>query len=567
MCFHKIIFTASLLAAAIISASCGSDSGSSPTSFSTPDAPEVTGLSTPSPLDVQLSLDSGSAATVAITAAAGGTVEATAADGTRYVLTIPDDALLADTEITMTPVTAAEGVPVEGGKLVGVDLEPEGLRFYSPATLTVHPAEATGPVEAISFSYLGDGEDLHLYPPVNDPETLSFNIFHFSGHIGFVDIGEGTQLTAEGPELTVEPDSFNPSDWEAQFEHEMGELLSEERNADLRGEEGNPQFQEILEGLVRDYYFQIISGLLPGIRSDCAQAKANSSKVLDWARQVELLGMGETFSNESSSIMDAVFAGADNCWEEAIEPCLDVNDGVQMREAIGIARMNILMGGSEDKYNPFDPELHCSGCTDVIDIEAWEGQVQLTFSDSATDGNYTLNIDRSLTGTLDLSLLGPPIPGPDGKVTQVRYTGDVTNGQTAVSEVLSSSGSTVSVTGEGEPAITSVGLAVRPEDCTYTMTVQWSTEVVHSSTGITNTGSGGQIKLTGSLPAGDKQPVLAGTKAVPTYYLPGRMPETPTEFFTLFGTFTYRFPEMTGSDRFADTNVTWSLSPASPGTS
>src|SRR5690606_8947276 len=95
------------------------------------------------------------------------------------------------------------------------------------------------------------------------------------------------------------------------------------REAQLTGEEGDPELNEKIEAIVNTFYIKVIAPILPKIMTDCSYAEANVSKVLGWARTVMLLGMDETFSGEVQKVMGAVVAGADNCWQEAIEPWVD----------------------------------------------------------------------------------------------------------------------------------------------------------------------------------------------------------------------------------------------------
>ena len=57
----------------------------------------------------------------------GATITATGADGTRYTLTIPANALLARQVIKVTPPTTIGGLPLSGGLVGAVQLAPDGL--------------------------------------------------------------------------------------------------------------------------------------------------------------------------------------------------------------------------------------------------------------------------------------------------------------------------------------------------------------------------------------------------------------------------------------------------------
>ena len=68
---------------------------------------------------------------------AGGTIEAVATDGTRFVLTIPAGALSEDTPLTMLPVAVSGrlGLPIE--LPVAVKVSPSGTQFTGGAELAI----------------------------------------------------------------------------------------------------------------------------------------------------------------------------------------------------------------------------------------------------------------------------------------------------------------------------------------------------------------------------------------------------------------------------------------------
>lgn len=66
----------------------------------------------------------------------GGTLTTTAA-GITYRLEVPAGALPTDVSIRMTPITSVGNLPLTGGLVAAVDLQPSGLRFSRAATLRV----------------------------------------------------------------------------------------------------------------------------------------------------------------------------------------------------------------------------------------------------------------------------------------------------------------------------------------------------------------------------------------------------------------------------------------------
>lgn len=112
----------------------------------------------------------------------GGTVVATAADGTTFTLRVPRGALNAPTAITLTPVTAMAGVPGAMQNILAVRAEPEGLTFAVPASLTVHPAMPGATQGLVGFSTSSTGSGLGLSSAVRHPngDIVLLDVSHFT---------------------------------------------------------------------------------------------------------------------------------------------------------------------------------------------------------------------------------------------------------------------------------------------------------------------------------------------------------------------------------------------------
>lgn len=302
----------------------------------------------PHPLQVSYVLEESQAVQQPVTID-GGNLSATGSDGTRYTLTIPPDALIEDAEIKMTPITRVSGFALEGGAVAGIKLEPEGLRLFNFATLTVTPPGGAA-VPAAGFASKEGGEDFHLYPLVLDPEVLSLKLMHFSEVIVYY---------GDGIYIPIDPDAFVPVDLEAQLEHQIAEVIQHERDAQIMGEESDPEATNKLEALLDAYYNLYIEPMLPKIASDCKYGKANVGKAVAWVRQVELMGFGERFAQESDAIGTARMAGLENCWKEMIGECFDPSNEAQVTEARILMRTFQLLGADPDAHDPFDPELTC----------------------------------------------------------------------------------------------------------------------------------------------------------------------------------------------------------------
>jgi hypothetical protein len=119
---------------------------------------------------VQVTFDTSHNASTTI-GAEGGTLSTTAADGTVYELVIPADALDFDETISMIPVSSVDGLPLSGGLVGAVMLEPAGIIFYEPATLRITlSAPITGDIQ-VGFAYEGTGEEFHLQRLISETST------------------------------------------------------------------------------------------------------------------------------------------------------------------------------------------------------------------------------------------------------------------------------------------------------------------------------------------------------------------------------------------------------------
>ena len=147
------------------------------------------------PTNLRLSLDT-TTAQEEIIQVSGGTLEATGPDGSVFVLEIPTGALLAPTHIRMTPVNQVEGFPGSGRMVATVQLEPEGLQLYRPASLSIQPSTAVSESETFGYAYAGSGSDAHLYPVQGDSSNVQFQLSHFSGY-GILYI-KGDDMVARG---------------------------------------------------------------------------------------------------------------------------------------------------------------------------------------------------------------------------------------------------------------------------------------------------------------------------------------------------------------------------------
>jgi hypothetical protein len=258
-----------LLGLALTVASCrGSGAGDSGTGWLAGDG---------KPVDLALTFDPANGAAKVITPR-GGYVSASGADGTLYRLEVPEGALLSDERISLIPVTAVKGLPLNGGSVAAVHLKPEGLRLLKPATLHIRAGGDVPVAEQVGFAYFGNGKDAHLYPLTRNRSRIELPIFHFSGY-GF---------GRAGPNDPGRSALQHAADKEARLASRVAEAINKDR-AKPEGERSAAT--EILVEYLAQYYQEVLRPLMKIAETDERMAECAIQRALSWERQMQLLGV------------------------------------------------------------------------------------------------------------------------------------------------------------------------------------------------------------------------------------------------------------------------------------
>ena len=256
-----------------------------------------------SPIDTQVNLDAKTAATALITPA-GGSLSATAADGTAFTLTLPAGALEKDAQITLTPASSIDGLPFSGGLVGALQMAPEGLRLLQAATLTIESPKtvAAEGFQTVAFGYHQGGEGMYLNPAAISGNVMTLEVWHFSG----AGAAQGTPA-----EVNAQQEQHVPQNAEDAFTQEMQQFEGRERQAELlkgqAGQEPDPEFGEKTIAAIKQGFKDFLEPQLAIALQDCEKAPAILARALGALRQMELMGGGKYFQAE----MDQVYATID----------------------------------------------------------------------------------------------------------------------------------------------------------------------------------------------------------------------------------------------------------------
>lgn len=302
---------------------------------------EQTGLATPHPLSVQPALDSAKIATQD-TPVEGGTLSVTGSDGTVFTLTIPNGALAGPEKITMTPVKSISGLPFSGGLQAAVELGPEGLQLFKPATLVIKPAKNVPFSSQVGFAYHGSGQELFMYP-LAPKVQLTIMVVHFSG------VGSAS-ATAADVQRQVQNQPTSPEDQAAQLiSAAIQDRLAQERQSQ---QNGNPPSEDLPKQIVeyeQQFFDRVVKPTVEHALSDASLIDGAMQTTLGWMRQVQLLGadgdprMKADFDYLGKQMRQLL----DNAAKDAADRCFQKQDPTAFVKIMWVERVRQLMGMGE----------------------------------------------------------------------------------------------------------------------------------------------------------------------------------------------------------------------------
>lgn len=232
-------------------------------------------------LDVKVQLDKKRTARGKISPA-GGNVSLTSADGSRFTLDVPPNALENETEITMTAVKSLDGAPLDKNTPTAVQLEPSGLFFKEMVTLTIVPAKEIPIKEQIIFGYEGEGKDYHL--ALVDPKSkdIKIKLMEFSG----AGVGSGSD-SAWAANLQIQAENVR-----TRLAQKAGAITQAERIKVILGyeEPDAAEWVEQIKSIMDQYDDQVIRKEVAAAELDCRFARKAIQSILGAERQRQLLG-------------------------------------------------------------------------------------------------------------------------------------------------------------------------------------------------------------------------------------------------------------------------------------
>jgi hypothetical protein len=349
------------LAAAIIASACGGGnpvaSNGNPVGSSGSAAGANATLLAPHPKSVSVTLDTAKA-TTAVIPVTGGTLTATGTDGSVFTLTIPDKALGGDEKVTMTPLSAINGLPFSGGLVAGVQLEPDGLELFEMATLTIKPAKDVPIANQVAVSYHGTGDNLFMQP-LDPTEGISMHILHFSGD------GVASGSTGEIEEQAKNPPTDAADQAAQQMNAEANAAIAAERQAALLGTASDQaaaaNVVDILKGTLNNWFDQVVEPKVAAAQADYTLTDDALYNAFVWLRRLALLGTGDAQHQAQIDRLTAQLEELKKAYEKALgDRCISQHDVSAVLPLISLEHQYQMLGlKTSAESGPLDTVKEC----------------------------------------------------------------------------------------------------------------------------------------------------------------------------------------------------------------
>jgi hypothetical protein len=332
-------------------------------------------LSNPTPCTVWVPTDATHAASALISAADGGTLTATGADGSTYTLTLPAGALASDETISLTPVSSLRGLGA-GTPAAGAQITPDGLALLKPATLVITPAHPVPVARQTGYFWHGTGRESGLYPPNPEPKSFTLTLYHFSGY-ALVDADRAARTAISNQPTNVQ-DRYA----------DYVKAVSAARAADDKGP-AQAALAKATLALLQTQLDAVVKPALAAAATDDRLAVSAVQTGLTWAHQAQVLG---AFDAEARQVLTQVVAILRNALEQSAKRC---STNVAFTERVLYLAHVLAVLGAGDAQSQSDLQK-AQKCL----------QFQLDFTASSTDGGEAqFFADVQLKG-LKLSALG-----------------------------------------------------------------------------------------------------------------------------------------------------------------
>lgn len=269
----------------------------------------------------------------------GGTLTATGADGTTFVLTLPEDAIVLPERITMTPVSQVNGLPISGPLQAAVQIEPDGLFLWQPADLKILPP-ATASLRVLTyFRYQGPGESFTPYPGVVGSTNVDMSISFLAGYGAAA--GTASTLSPKSARRVESAAGLTP------YIAQVADLFRQLANLEIDEDTYLTKVYEVWG----DAYGDVVLPALAGLDKNCDLETLKSVIRLAWEFRTKDPFTDPTWYLYNDAIFASIKTSALNCIEASYKRCKANNDPSEVMFMLSLQRLLQIQGLIDDDEN------------------------------------------------------------------------------------------------------------------------------------------------------------------------------------------------------------------------
>ncbi|GGO26201.1 hypothetical protein [Deinococcus humi] len=348
------------------------------------------------PMDVQIVPDTVRTVSKVVTSA-GGQLTVQGADGTTYTLTVPEGALLGRETIRMTPVIRVDALPLHGGLIGAVHLEPKGLEFLEPLTLTITPRTKLDASQLRAFNSHALGQEFYLQPLRVSNGGVEMLLNHFSN--------PGVALATVADEDLLAP--LVPTDPRDRLE------------TDAARSKADATF-------MKGVYSDKVRPELTAAQMDDARLKSAIKLFLAWRNSVQSSGLDEVMKAQIFEGWSLIARGIEHAVNRASASCVQDRDLSRLTDLLGwitwVKRNPRLGPYFTGKLAAFEAKAeNCATFELTFDSVLDEHTLELSDGDGPDPTNLTSHFEMGAKVTVKYSVAKGTLEG-QGPMESRAYT-------------------------------------------------------------------------------------------------------------------------------------------------
>ncbi len=324
----------------------------------------------------------------------GGTLSATAGDGTVFTLTVPEAALPSTTMIRAIPTRITSFAFASQT----VTFEPSGLFFYDLAQLSIDAPEPIPAEERFFYHITGGGTEVSAALPVFAEETPTVYVAHFSAFsVAAPSEGEQAELALKGA-----------ADAEASIESEVDAVAEDGHRRSLLGDDIS-DVVDALTALLDRWQHEVVEPRVEQAGSSCAATQAAVETALRYETVRQHLAFPA--SDLASTAVNGALTEGSLCEMEAIRKCQSAHDpGILITYVLSRERLRQLLA-----YPPSASLTSLRERAEAVCVQAFSasgGNDGIMISGTVDDLKKPFTLDGVIDGG---SMVLSYVPDADGR--------------------------------------------------------------------------------------------------------------------------------------------------------